>query len=198
MSSDATSTVLTSLPIPPSLDTTFGAVLIGTFLGLIMYGLTVKQTLRYFRVYTADAFVLKFMIFCLALLDTGNTVVTMHVCYHYLITNYYNPSALLDGVCLNSRRSLAESGTGDSDFGTFKLGSPQQNSMQISAHLEHLRAPRSEGEAIDISSWKAPAGGEDKTAFQTDSRFRNETCASSAGWICSVGLAFHGKRSPCF
>ncbi|EJF58678.1 hypothetical protein DICSQDRAFT_172689 [Dichomitus squalens LYAD-421 SS1] len=98
MSSNATSTVLTLLPSLPSLDNTFGAVLIGTFLGLILYGLTVHQTLTYFRVYTADAFLMKFMIFCLALLDTGNAVVTMHVCYHYLVTNYFDPFSLLDGV----------------------------------------------------------------------------------------------------
>ncbi|EJF58681.1 hypothetical protein DICSQDRAFT_128707 [Dichomitus squalens LYAD-421 SS1] len=85
MSSNATSTVPTSLPSVPSLDNTFGAVLIGTFLGLI--------------VYTADASLMKFMIMCLALLDAGNAVVTMHACYYYLVTNYHNPSALPYGVC---------------------------------------------------------------------------------------------------
>ncbi|TBU51501.1 hypothetical protein BD310DRAFT_890685 [Dichomitus squalens] len=66
MSSNATSTVPTSPPSVPSLDSTYGAVLIGTFLGLILYGLTVHQTFTYFRVYTRDSFLLKFMIFCLA------------------------------------------------------------------------------------------------------------------------------------
>ncbi|TBU39890.1 hypothetical protein BD309DRAFT_1021813 [Dichomitus squalens] len=98
MSSNATSTVPTSPPSVPSLDSTYGAVLIGTFLGLILYGLTVHQTFTYFRVYTRDSFLLKFMIFCLALLDAGNAIVTMHACYHYLVTNYFNPLALSASV----------------------------------------------------------------------------------------------------
>ncbi|TBU51503.1 hypothetical protein BD310DRAFT_982546 [Dichomitus squalens] len=170
MSSNATSAVPTSIPSVPSLDNTFGAVLIGTFLGLILYGLTVHQTLTYFRVYTADAFLLKFMIMCLALLDAGNAVVTMHACYYYLIANYFNPLALPYGVCVNSRRSLTGSSMDESDFGTFGLGTSQQNSMRIPARLEHFRAPRSEGEVIGISSWKAPADAEVKHAMQSQDR----------------------------
>ncbi|TBU36291.1 hypothetical protein BD309DRAFT_985045 [Dichomitus squalens] len=307
MSSNATSTVLTSLPSLPSLNNTFGAVLIGTFLGLILYGVTVQQTARYFRVYTADAFLMKFMIFCLALLDAGNAVVTIHVCYYYLVTNYFNPFALLDGVwsiqmlpilmtttlviaqlyvspalvmlqfsgkthtygfqvlykasvssyryvaivaaictigavgfgtvfsvecfkrttffefnkftetalvdrfrsfrvcsggghpahngpdyifeklyalnlltlvtrlslpcdvrvSVNSRRSLIGSAREESDFGTFGLGASQKHSVRIPARLEHFRAPRSEGEVIGISSWKAPADAGVKHATQS-------------------------------
>ncbi|TBU53837.1 hypothetical protein BD310DRAFT_1042143 [Dichomitus squalens] len=327
MSSNATSTVLTSLPSLPSLNNTFGAVLIGTFLGLILYGVTVQQTTTYFRVYTADAFLMKFMIFCLALLDAGNAVVTIHVCYYYLVTNYFNPFALLDGVwsirmlpilmtttlviaqlfyirrvyllgsgyryvaivaaictigavgfgtvfsvecfkrttffefnkftwigsgafgcavaadallttaliiflrcrstsfqrtksmlsvlivytintglftsalnlltlvtaalhmnnmiyiaatilamrsyviavltVVNSRRSLIGSAREESDFGTFGLGASQKHSVRIPARLEHFRAPRSEGEVIGISSWKAPADAGVKHATQS-------------------------------
>ncbi|TBU39891.1 hypothetical protein BD309DRAFT_1049388 [Dichomitus squalens] len=155
MSSNATSAVPTSLPSVPSLDNTFGAGLIGTFLGLILYGLTVHQTLTYFRVYTADAFLLKFMaalrsvlLMLLRLLDAGNAVVTMH-------------------ACVNSRRSLTGSAMDESDFGTFGLGASQQNSMRIPARLEHFRAQRSEGEVIGISSWKAPADAEVKHATQS-------------------------------
>ncbi|KAJ8480917.1 hypothetical protein ONZ51_g6352 [Trametes cubensis] len=33
----------------PALDNTFGALLLGSFLGFILYGLTVHQVYRYFR-----------------------------------------------------------------------------------------------------------------------------------------------------
>ncbi|EJF58677.1 hypothetical protein DICSQDRAFT_172688 [Dichomitus squalens LYAD-421 SS1] len=98
MSTNATSTVPVALPSVSSLDKTFGGVLIATFIGLILYGLTVHQTLTYYRVYTEDSFLLKLTVLCLALLDAGNAVVTMHAYYHYLVTNYFNPSALLGGV----------------------------------------------------------------------------------------------------
>ncbi|TBU53831.1 hypothetical protein BD310DRAFT_937144 [Dichomitus squalens] len=39
--------------------------------------------------------------------------------------------------------------------------------MRMPARLEHFRAPRSGGEVIDIPSWKAPAGGEAKSALQS-------------------------------
>ncbi|EJF58673.1 hypothetical protein DICSQDRAFT_172685 [Dichomitus squalens LYAD-421 SS1] len=67
---------------------------------------------------------------------------------------------------VNSRRSLTDSAMHESDFGTFGLGPSQQNSMRIPARLEHFRAPRSEGEVIGISSWKAPADAKVKHATQ--------------------------------
>ncbi|TBU21263.1 hypothetical protein BD311DRAFT_833386 [Dichomitus squalens] len=71
---------------------------------------------------------------------------------------------------VNSRRSLTGSSMDESDFGTFGLGTSQQNSMRIPARLEHFRSPRSEGEVIGISSWKAPADAEVKHAMQSQDR----------------------------
>ncbi|TBU21414.1 hypothetical protein BD311DRAFT_831514 [Dichomitus squalens] len=183
MSSDATSTVPTSLPPISSLDNTFDDLLIGAFVGLILAGLMLHQTFVYFPVYTKDGFHLKCMIWLLRrprLLVAGNTIVTMHACYYNLVANYFDPLALLDGVCVNSRRSLTDSAMHESDFGTFGLGPSQQNSMRIPARLEHFRAPRSEGEVIGISSWKAPADAKVKHA-----KIRMET-TSSAGRMGDV------------
>ncbi|KAI0636134.1 hypothetical protein C8Q77DRAFT_1155841 [Trametes polyzona] len=86
------------LPKVPSLDNTFGSFLIATFIGLIMYGLTLHQTYRYYRLFPGDALVLRMIVVCTLLLETLHIVLCMHVCYYYLVTNYFDPTALLDGV----------------------------------------------------------------------------------------------------
>ncbi|TBU21415.1 hypothetical protein BD311DRAFT_772176 [Dichomitus squalens] len=98
MSTDASKMLLATLPPVPSLNSTFGAMLIGTFTGLVLYGLSLHQTLHYFLTYTGDTRLLKLMIFCLSLLDVAYTVTSSHACYHYLVANYFNPPALLYGV----------------------------------------------------------------------------------------------------
>ncbi|KAL1949750.1 hypothetical protein VTO73DRAFT_8631 [Trametes versicolor] len=97
-STAAPPSILALLPPVPSLGNTFGAFLIATFLGLIMYGLTVHQTYRYFRLFPRDAPVLKGIVASTLVLETIHTVLCMHVCYYYLVTEYFNPLALLDGV----------------------------------------------------------------------------------------------------
>ncbi|OJT13897.1 hypothetical protein TRAPUB_9566 [Trametes pubescens] len=82
----------------PALDNTFGAVLIGTCIGLIFYGLTAHQTYRYFRLYPNDVSILKVLVTVLMSLETFHTTLCVHMCYYYLTTNYFNPVSLLSGV----------------------------------------------------------------------------------------------------
>ncbi|KAH9848470.1 hypothetical protein C2E23DRAFT_889120 [Lenzites betulinus] len=89
---------LAGLPKIPSLDNTFGSFLIATFLGMLMYGLTIYQSYKYFRLFRDDAFVLKLIVVSTLLLETFHIILCMHVCYYYLVTSYFNPLALLDGV----------------------------------------------------------------------------------------------------
>ncbi|KAL1949768.1 hypothetical protein VTO73DRAFT_8649 [Trametes versicolor] len=108
------------MPSVPALDNTFGAVLIGTCIGLIFYGLTAHQTYRYFRLYPNDVSVLKVLVtvlMCVGLrswhafvapltqspcrsLETFHTTLCIHMwySYYYLTTNYFNPVSLLSGV----------------------------------------------------------------------------------------------------
>ncbi|KAI0353797.1 hypothetical protein OH77DRAFT_1437933 [Trametes cingulata] len=97
------------LPPVPALDNTFGAVLLGTCFGLILYGLTAHQAYRYFRLYPNDASVLKGLgvhehapglssASGARFLETLHTALCIHMCYYYLTTNYFNPLALLSGV----------------------------------------------------------------------------------------------------
>ncbi|KAI0773043.1 hypothetical protein BD413DRAFT_310771 [Trametes elegans] len=88
---------LAALPPLPSLDNTYGALLIGTFLGLMLYGLTVHQTYRYFRLYPTDVRWLKGLVMSILTLETLHTTLCMVAVYYHLVTNYFNPESLLVG-----------------------------------------------------------------------------------------------------
>ncbi|TBU27820.1 hypothetical protein BD311DRAFT_759734 [Dichomitus squalens] len=85
-------------PAVPALDNSFGAILIGTFIGLTMYGLSLNQMFRYFHAYPGDTFILKGTVLCLSILDTFHSIACMHASYHYLVNNYFRPQVLLVGV----------------------------------------------------------------------------------------------------
>ncbi|KAI0776946.1 hypothetical protein BD413DRAFT_610524 [Trametes elegans] len=93
---------------PPSsdihLDNTYGAVLIGTFISLIQYGWTMCQCYEYSRAYPKDSRYLKGLVIAVLVLETLHCAICMHTCYYYLITNYFNPTALQSVVW--SSRSL--------------------------------------------------------------------------------------------
>ncbi|KAH9902490.1 hypothetical protein C8Q73DRAFT_785159 [Cubamyces lactineus] len=94
----ATPNPLDFLPPVPSLNNSFGAFLIATFLGLMLYGLTLHQSYRYYRLFREDIELIKAIVFSTVILETVHIVLCMHICYYYLVTNYFNPLALLDGV----------------------------------------------------------------------------------------------------
>ncbi|KAI0770962.1 hypothetical protein BD413DRAFT_71368 [Trametes elegans] len=75
----------------PSLDRTYGAILLGTFLSLILYGVELYQAYRYTRLHTADSHLAKGYVITLLIVDAFNTATTMHVDYWYLVKNYFNP-----------------------------------------------------------------------------------------------------------
>ncbi|TBU25224.1 hypothetical protein BD311DRAFT_765124 [Dichomitus squalens] len=80
------------------LDDTLGVVLVCTCFGCMLFGLTTHQTYRYFRLYPTDSLILKFFVILILGIDILNTMLSIHICYFYLITNYFNPVRLLDGV----------------------------------------------------------------------------------------------------
>ncbi|EJF59164.1 hypothetical protein DICSQDRAFT_138746 [Dichomitus squalens LYAD-421 SS1] len=85
-------------PPPVRLDSTFGAVLIGTSLGLTLYGMVVHQCYRYFGTYRNDSSWIKVLVSAILVFETFHVVSSMHICYHYLVTKYSNGEALLSGV----------------------------------------------------------------------------------------------------
>ncbi|KAH9902444.1 hypothetical protein C8Q73DRAFT_4440 [Cubamyces lactineus] len=87
-----------SLPHVPSLNNQMGVVLICTCIGCMLFGLTTHQTYRYFRLYPTDGWRLKAFVLVLLLLDTFHSVLSIHICYYYLVNNYFFPLSLLNGV----------------------------------------------------------------------------------------------------
>ncbi|RPD57966.1 hypothetical protein L226DRAFT_562818 [Lentinus tigrinus ALCF2SS1-7] len=84
----------------PSLDETYGALLLGAFAGLLLYGILVNQAYRYARVYGGDRdrSINKAFVICILVLDTFDNVVILHACYTYLVSDYFEPLALLSGI----------------------------------------------------------------------------------------------------
>ncbi|RPD54049.1 hypothetical protein L227DRAFT_657835 [Lentinus tigrinus ALCF2SS1-6] len=84
-----------SLFTVPALDNTFGAYLLGTFLGMLLYGMLLYQVHDYYRLYPKDRMVLKVLVAAILLLETVFSILNIHTCYHYLVTNYFAPLRLL-------------------------------------------------------------------------------------------------------
>ncbi|KAI0741008.1 hypothetical protein C8Q76DRAFT_208829 [Earliella scabrosa] len=82
----------------PTLDETYGAVLLGSFGGLLLYGVLLHQAYRYARVYPHDRLVIKCFVLSVLILDSIICFVSIHTCYAYLVSNYFNPLALLRGI----------------------------------------------------------------------------------------------------
>ncbi|RDX42346.1 hypothetical protein OH76DRAFT_106033 [Lentinus brumalis] len=82
----------------PSIGMTFGAIYICTAVGLMLSGLVLHQTYRYFHLYPEDALYLKLMVGGLLVLDTLHSSTALHVCYYYLVQNYFFPENLAKGV----------------------------------------------------------------------------------------------------
>ncbi|TBU39811.1 hypothetical protein BD309DRAFT_1021877 [Dichomitus squalens] len=83
-----------ALPVLPSLGSTFGAVLLGVFFSLILYGGILHQAYRYYRTYTTERLGLKTLVSATVLLETGHTAISMYICYRALVTDYGNPESL--------------------------------------------------------------------------------------------------------
>ncbi|OSC99545.1 hypothetical protein PYCCODRAFT_1427051 [Trametes coccinea BRFM310] len=78
----------------PSLDHTYGALLLGTFLGLLLYGFALHQMYRYYRLYPDDKRGLKVLVVAITLFQTVHITLCMVAVYHHLVTNYDRPKSL--------------------------------------------------------------------------------------------------------
>ncbi|KAF9039850.1 hypothetical protein BJ165DRAFT_1494415 [Panaeolus papilionaceus] len=76
------------------IDDTYGASLLGAFATAVLYGVTTLQTYFYFVFYPKDSRSNKILIWVVWALDTVQMILVIMCMYHYLITNYSNPSVL--------------------------------------------------------------------------------------------------------
>jgi len=89
---------LPPLLVLPAFDNSLGALLIGCFCSLSIYGIVVHQTYRYYILYPNDKTFLKISVGLMLSLDTFHSFLMMHTCYFYLVSNYFNNEVLFFGV----------------------------------------------------------------------------------------------------
>ncbi|KAI0788124.1 hypothetical protein C8Q74DRAFT_1366887 [Fomes fomentarius] len=78
----------------PALDNTYGAILLGSNISLILYGFNIHQAYRYLRQFPNDSRFVKFIVWITLALETMNSAFAMHITYNHLVTNYFNPIEL--------------------------------------------------------------------------------------------------------
>ncbi|KAJ7185592.1 hypothetical protein C8R46DRAFT_382770 [Mycena filopes] len=81
-----------------SFQQTFGAGLFGGLVAMGMYGLTTSQTYFYFVEYQKDETWTKILVWTLWSLNTVHSALLVHLIYHYLIVNAFNPFQLSQNV----------------------------------------------------------------------------------------------------
>ncbi|KAH9850450.1 hypothetical protein C2E23DRAFT_887348 [Lenzites betulinus] len=82
---------------PTDVNSTLGALLVGTFLCLILYGATVYQVHRYFEVYVQDRNLIKGYVICVFSIETFHMFTCAHACYTLLVTGYSSAGTLVRG-----------------------------------------------------------------------------------------------------
>ncbi|PIL32333.1 hypothetical protein GSI_05579 [Ganoderma sinense ZZ0214-1] len=80
-----------------TIGNTYGALLLGTFFSLVLYGIVLHQTYRYLRLHPHDYAYIQVLVAVSLILETFHAVCIMHLCYHALVTNYANANATLEG-----------------------------------------------------------------------------------------------------
>ncbi|KAI0833835.1 hypothetical protein BC628DRAFT_1414564 [Trametes gibbosa] len=78
--------IQTGSPPELDLDQTFGAFMIGTLVGVMLYGITIHQVYQYLRTYTDDSAAYKTLVVLVAMLETLHTVICAHA-WHVGIPN---------------------------------------------------------------------------------------------------------------
>ncbi|RDX42753.1 hypothetical protein OH76DRAFT_1266180 [Lentinus brumalis] len=80
---------------PVDTSATLAPMLIGTALSLIPYGISLHQMFIYARRgQRSDGPFIRNLVLIAALFDTLELAFGIHFCYFYMVTNYFNPSAL--------------------------------------------------------------------------------------------------------
>ncbi|EAU85428.2 hypothetical protein CC1G_12567 [Coprinopsis cinerea okayama7 len=78
-------------------DDTFGAMLVGVWIAIAMYGMTTLQTYYYYYHYPKDRMSIKILVGSIWALDTLHVIFMCHAMYYYLIKNFGNTLPLAAG-----------------------------------------------------------------------------------------------------
>ncbi|KAI9060734.1 hypothetical protein FKP32DRAFT_1678688 [Trametes sanguinea] len=74
---------------------TFGAIYTGVVVGTMLYGLTLHQGYRYYKLYPTDRLYIKILVSIILILETLHTVIWIYIGYHYLVNEAFNLNGTL-------------------------------------------------------------------------------------------------------
>ncbi|RPD75847.1 hypothetical protein L226DRAFT_390396 [Lentinus tigrinus ALCF2SS1-7] len=80
----------------PAVDTTYGAYLISTLVGVMLQGTIFHQTYRYVKLFPNDLRYIKLWVASVVFVEVINTLFTMHASYFYMVTNIFNVAVLTE------------------------------------------------------------------------------------------------------
>ncbi|KDR68898.1 hypothetical protein GALMADRAFT_145920 [Galerina marginata CBS 339.88] len=80
------------------LNSTFGGLLVGTFLSAMLFGVTCSQAFYYSQNYSADRFLVKATVVALLTHETLHSAFSMHAIYHYTIISYADAEAWFEAT----------------------------------------------------------------------------------------------------
>ncbi|KAE9401217.1 hypothetical protein BT96DRAFT_612723 [Gymnopus androsaceus JB14] len=87
--------VTTGAPAPVfDVKLSFGPMLIGVFLNMILYGVLINQAYFYFQTYKSDAGWIQILVVYLFVIETANTAIDMAMMYQPLIAGYGTQQAV--------------------------------------------------------------------------------------------------------
>ncbi|TFK36160.1 hypothetical protein BDQ12DRAFT_634540 [Crucibulum laeve] len=78
----------------PNVQLSFGPMLIGTFINMILYGILIVQTYSYYQTYKRDAAWIKYLVLYLFIVETVNTGCDIAMMYQPLIQQFGQPDAV--------------------------------------------------------------------------------------------------------
>ncbi|PBK91917.1 hypothetical protein ARMGADRAFT_1063868 [Armillaria gallica] len=78
------------------LELTLGAVYFGATIAAVFYGITILQTVIYYKQYPNDPWIFRYAVAVLWILDTLSVVFSTHALYFYMVESFGNYSALLN------------------------------------------------------------------------------------------------------
>ncbi|KAF8580207.1 hypothetical protein K439DRAFT_318635 [Ramaria rubella] len=86
------------MPAVTPIDNTWGAVLMGVFIGIFLYGILTLQMYMYYQRYPKDNLYLKSIVAVIWTFDTVHTVFITHMVYTYLVTGFGDYTALGENI----------------------------------------------------------------------------------------------------
>ncbi|KAK0488430.1 hypothetical protein IW261DRAFT_349059 [Armillaria novae-zelandiae] len=84
--------------IPNKLATTLGALFVGATIAAVCYGITILQTVVYYKLNPNDPWIFRYSVALLLISDTLHVALSTHGLYFYLIQSFGNYLALLSKV----------------------------------------------------------------------------------------------------